>query len=231
MKWSNAQASAVSNARAAILGRLRAADAGATTTVPGEDFTTVEVRGWSAEEKLTRLRRNMEAVHTEFLDARGADWVATVHRWMVEQALPNLVYAPTTRVGQRLAQTWPGGQGPSLIPYDRPLAEWKADLFAGLGAGITGTLGGIASPGSLILRTDADRPRTLSLVPSIHIAVLDVGQLYDTMLQAMREQNWTSAMPTNLVLISGPSKTADIEQTLAYGVHGPKRLLVVLTGG
>jgi L-lactate dehydrogenase complex protein LldG len=218
------------DSRAAILGRLRAADAVDTTPVPGEDFATVSARGWSAEEKLARLRRNMEAVHAEFLEARGGDWVRPVHAWMVEQGLPTLAYAPNTAQGRRLKEAWPDS-GPPLVPYDRPLADWKAELFAGDGAGITETLGGIAATGTLILWTDADRPRTLSLVPPVHIAVLDVNQLYDTMREAMLAQKWANAMPTNLVFVSGPSKTADIEQTLAYGVHGPKRLLVVLTDG
>ena len=39
---------------------------------------------------------------------------------------------------------------------------------------------------------------------------------------------WSDKMPTNALLISGPSKSADIEQTLAYGVHGPKELVVLL---
>jgi len=218
----------MTDARTAILGRLKAADAGATTSVPSEDFTTVLGRGWSAEERLARLRRNMEAVHTEFLDARGADWVRAVHAWLVEQNLANLLYAPETPVGRRLGQSWPG-LGPNLVPYERPMAEWKSGLFQGISAGISGTRGGIAATGTLILWTDADEPRTLSLIPPVHIAVLEVDRLYDTMLQAMRDQNWAAAMPTNLVFVSGPSKTADIEQTLAYGVHGPKRVLVVLT--
>ncbi|WP_278366532.1 LUD domain-containing protein, partial [Marinobacter salarius] len=41
-------------------------------------------------------------------------------------------------------------------------------------------------------------------------------------------QNWAAGMPTNALLVSGPSKTADIEQTLAYGVHGPKELIVLV---
>ena len=44
----------------------------------------------------------------------------------------------------------------------------------------------------------------------------------------MKAQNWAAGMPTNALLISGPSKTADIEQTLAYGVHGPKELIVLI---
>jgi L-lactate dehydrogenase complex protein LldG len=43
----------------------------------------------------------------------------------------------------------------------------------------------------------------------------------------MSAEDW-SEMPTNLLLISGPSKTADIEQTLAYGIHGPKRLITLI---
>jgi len=44
----------------------------------------------------------------------------------------------------------------------------------------------------------------------------------------MHEQGWAGAMPTNALLVSGPSKTADIQQTLAYGAHGPKELLVLI---
>jgi len=218
----------MADARAAILGRLRAAPAG--QAAPREDFATVSAKGWTAEEKLARLRRQMEAVHTEFLDARGADWARAVHAWMIDQGVPALTYAPATALGRALAASWPA-IGPRLIPYDRAMSDWKAELFAGDGAGITATRGAIAFTGSLILHADADEPRTLSLVPPIHIAVLDVGRLYDTMYEAMRDQGWAAAMPTNLLLISGPSKTADIEQTLAYGVHGPKRLLVVLAEG
>ena len=46
--------------------------------------------------------------------------------------------------------------------------------------------------------------------------------------EAVRTQNWTGGLPTNALLVSGPSKSADIEQTLAYGVHGPKELIVLL---
>ena len=44
----------------------------------------------------------------------------------------------------------------------------------------------------------------------------------------MHAQGWAGGLPTNALLVSGPSKTADIQQTLAYGAHGPKELLVLI---
>jgi len=65
-------------------------------------------------------------------------------------------------------------------------------------------------------------------VPSIHIAVLDSEAIDETFFDVIEAHGWARAMPTNALLVSGPSKTADIEQTLAYGVHGPKELVVIV---
>lgn len=68
----------------------------------------------------------------------------------------------------------------------------------------------------------------MSLVPPIHIAVLRADTIYNSLLEVMQKENWAAGMPTNAFLISGPSKTADIELVLAFGVHGPKELIVLL---
>jgi L-lactate dehydrogenase complex protein LldG len=70
-------------------------------------------------------------------------------------------------------------------------------------------------------------PRTLSLVPPIHFALLDAATIHPT-FDALVSENWAAGLPTNALLISGPSKTADIQQTLAYGAHGPKELVVLV---
>lgn len=68
----------------------------------------------------------------------------------------------------------------------------------------------------------------MSLLPPIHVALVEEWRIADSLAALMADESWAAAMPTNAVLISGPSKTADIEQTLAYGVHGPKELIVLL---
>ena len=95
-------------------------------------------------------------------------------------------------------------------------------------AGITSTYGAIAETGALILWSSAEEPRQMSLVPPIHIAVLKADKIYNTLVEVMQQENWAGGMPTNAFLISGPSKTADIELTLAFGVHGPKELIVLV---
>ena len=56
----------------------------------------------------------------------------------------------------------------------------------------------------------------------------DAATIHATLIDAMRAENWSAGLPTNALLISSPSKTADIQQTLAYGAHGPKELVVLL---
>lgn len=218
----------MSDARNSILTKLRRTRDAHPLTPPTSDFAPIEAKQWAEEERLPRIRRLMEAVHTEFLDAAEADWPAVLSEFLAREGVESLVYAPDTEAGKRLVEGWGVSGSTALIPYDRPLEDLKLQLFDSIEAGLTTTRGAIAETGSLILLPTAAEPRTLSLVPHIHIALLRADVLYDTFLQAMREQEWAQAMPTNVLLVSGPSKTADIEQTLAYGVHGPKRLVVLV---
>ncbi|CAO3362262.1 LutC/YkgG family protein [Azospirillum melinis] len=217
----------MSDARNSILTKLRKTRDAHPLTPPASDFAPIEAKQWTDEERLPRIRRLMEAVHTEFLDATEADWPAVLREFLAREGVGSLVYAPETEAGKRLVEGW-GTGSTALISYDRPFEDLKPQLFDSIEAGLTTTRGAIAETGSLILWPTAEEPRTLSLVPHIHIALLRADALYDTFLQAMRDQGWAQAMPTNVLLVSGPSKTADIEQTLAYGVHGPKRLVVLV---
>jgi L-lactate dehydrogenase complex protein LldG len=114
------------------------------------------------------------------------------------------------------------------MPYDRPVEAFKQELFTQVDAGFTSTVGGVAETGGLLLMPGPAEPRLMSLVPPIHLALLRASTIQDTFWSAVKALGWGRALPPNALMISGPSKTADIEQTLAYGVHGPKRLIVVL---
>ena len=92
-------------------------------------------------------------------------------------------------------------------------------------AGITGALAGIAETGSLVIPDGGElQPLSATLLPAIHIAVLPASRIMTALEQAVRLPEVVSA-PTS-VLVTGPSRTADIEMTLTIGVHGPKELHV-----
>jgi L-lactate dehydrogenase complex protein LldG len=213
--------------RDAILAGLRAALPYGTP--PVLDFSVMEEKRWNPCERTARLRRCMAAVKTEFLDAGPLDWPQAVVDLVLREGLDNLLFGPHTSEGRQLAAAWPA-QGPRLIAYDHPVESFKQELFTGVAAGFTTTLGGIAETGGLLLTPGPLEPRLLSLVPPVHLALLRADRIFDTLFQAFRELGWNQSLPNNALVISGPSKTADIEQTLAYGVHGPKRLIVVLVG-
>ena len=95
-----------------------------------------------------------------------------------------------------------------------------------LRAGLTGALAGIAETGTLVLPGGDGRPQTASLLPEIHFAVLRQADLVQTLVEALRLPGLRD-FPT-IVLVSGPSRTADIEMTLTIGVHGPGELRVFI---
>lgn len=218
------------SAKQNILGKLRNSLTGTTPIVDNFDEALVtEPYTYSPEQRIPQLRKQMEAVHTEIHQTTGQDWPALLARLLGERQLPSLLIAPTTPHGQRVSQYWAEHPGlPTLKAYDRPVEQWKAELFNDTPASLTTTLGAIAATGSLILWPTREEPRLMSLVPPVHFALLKASEIRDNFYQVQQEYAWAQGMPTNALLVSGPSKTADIEQVLAYGAHGPKDLVVLI---
>jgi L-lactate dehydrogenase complex protein LldG len=97
--------------------------------------------------------------------------------------------------------------------------------------GITGAFLGIAETGTLMLLSGVQTPATVSLLPETHIAVVEAGRIVATMEQAWdRLRVERGALPRAVNFISGPSRTADIEQTVTLGAHGPYRVLIIIVG-
>ena len=99
--------------------------------------------------------------------------------------------------------------------------------------GITGAQWAVAETGTLVLESEEERHRLASLVPTVHIALIEAGRVRLTLgevLRAINEKGLEGLSPT-VTFITGPSRTSDIELTLAIGVHGPAELFVIIIEG
>ncbi len=109
------------------------------------------------------------------------------------------------------------------------LVNWHHDpSLSGLfdaDASVTRVHAALAETGTLVCDGDAQHARGLSLVPPLHIAIVYHRDILPDMLDMMR---CDTSPPSGEALITGPSKTADIEGVLVRGVHGPGRVVVVL---
>ncbi|QTA82128.1 Lactate utilization protein LUD domain-containing [Desulfonema limicola] len=212
------------NTRTRIFARLESAVQHGSFNIsePGKP----EIPDLDKKQKIDLLKKNMEAVRTQVHVVEKEKWIDILKNIIKDKNINSLVYGPGTEIGTVLEQSL-GEYREKLIKYDRDIEDFKSIIFES-DAGITTTLGAAADTGALILWPDEKEPRLISLVPSIHIAVLKAENIYAGFSQAVEKQRWAEKMPTNALLISGPSKTADIELTLAFGVHGPKELIVLV---
>ncbi|HEX6003409.1 MAG TPA: lactate utilization protein C [Burkholderiales bacterium] len=94
--------------------------------------------------------------------------------------------------------------------------------------GISGAFCAIAETGTLMLLSGPGTPATVSLLPETHIAIMPAARIVAYMEDAWRLLRHESAMPRAVNFVSGPSRTADIEQTVTLGAHGPYRLHIIV---
>ena len=219
--------SATASARDSILGRLRAAPVEALPPAP-------EVNAWfnshqrheDLAQRVSRLRNALEAVKTEVHDTTPSDWPDLLLRLAAAKGLRNLLIGADTPHGADLEAR--RSDALTLKRYTDSIDSWRDELFEEVDASLTLARSAIAETGSLILWPNAAEPRLMSLVPPVHFVLLDVASIHADFFTAIKTEGWKDGLPSNALLISGPSKTADIQQTLAYGAHGPRELVVLL---
>lgn len=189
-------------------------------------------------EALERFRREFERVGGVF------------HRVPELAVVPEAIAAIARARGLRRAITWEAAAlGADIagelarrdveacaMPHDVPDAQTRAAVAATVAAadlGVTGADLAIAETGSVVLVSDAGRPRTTSLLPPYHIAIFDRTVLVESLaqvgvfLEAWHEGPVSAARGGAINIITGPSRTADIALTLTRGVHGPKEVHAV----
>jgi L-lactate dehydrogenase complex protein LldG len=121
----------------------------------------------------------------------------------------------------------------AALPWaDRPMLAFEARRAQATDAvSVQHGFAGIAETGTLMLPSDAARPTTLNILAETEIVVLRRSRVvgpYEDAWDLLRAGRAEGFMPRNVMLVTGPSRSADIEQTLELGAHGPRRLHVVL---
>jgi L-lactate dehydrogenase complex protein LldG len=99
-------------------------------------------------------------------------------------------------------------------------------------ASITRAFAGVAESGTIIQVSGADNPTTLNFLPEVHIVVLEASSIFASYEEAwskLRAAFGEGQMPRTVNMISGPSRTGDIEQTIVRPAHGPKNMHVIIT--
>jgi L-lactate dehydrogenase complex protein LldG len=119
------------------------------------------------------------------------------------------------------------------LPWDRaPLLNVSSGRSDGTDeVSLTGAFAGVAETGTLMLHSGATHPTTLNFLPDTHIVVLKASDIvgpYEDAWDRVRAARQGADLPRTVNFVTGPSRTADIEQTIQLGAHGPRRLHIVI---
>ncbi len=194
--------------RAAVADRLAKAPSG---VIPARG------QGGLATFKAEALRAAATLVEV----ASAAEIPAEIARYLREHNLP-----ATLRIGAD--PQWAG----------LPWGETALDINHGASDGhdlnaASVAFAAVAETGTLALVSGPDNPTTLNFLPDNHVAVVFVKDIVgdmETVFARLRAAYGAGQAPRTLNLITGPSRSADIEQTLLFGAHGPRKLHIVLVG-
>jgi len=181
---------------------------------PVESNPSVEPVEPAALSPVERFRQELLEVGGQFISCREAEISQRVRELLDQRGISSLAtwsdeYLPSGVLDALLRS----GIGISQTPDPR------------VRAGLTGVQAAIAETGSLLICGGAGRPLTASLLPEVHIAILREKDILDDQVQALNLKEIKES--ASAVLITGPSRTADIEMTLTIGVHGPGELIVL----
>jgi len=180
-----------------------------------------------ADKLLEQFIKELLNVNTEVREAQGEeelrDFIAGLVR---EKGISSFVMWESDYLNSLGLKELLIGEG-----LDQIISNDKNDM-AQAGIGITGADYAIADTGTLVLLADENRPRSVSLLPPIHLAIVrksdivtDIKELFVILKQRL---DAGQSPPSCMTFITGPSRTADIELNLTLGVHGPKELYVII---
>ena len=128
------------------------------------------------------------------------------------------------------------GRDPRLADLDFSATSLAVTVGPSEGDDLTSlshAAGAIAETGTIVLTSGPDNPTSLNFLPEYHVVILDAADVdgdMEAVLARLRQRHGKGEMPRSVNFITGPSRSADIEQTLLLGAHGPRSLHIVVVG-
>ena len=160
-----------------------------------------------------RFQRELEALSGAFIRCSEAELTPQILAFLTEHGADAVMAWEDTSLPAGLAESL---RAAGITIYNEPRPEIRV--------GISGAAAGIAETGTLVIPSGPGKILSASLLPEIHLAILREADIYPRMADVLRLPQVRSA--SSVALVSGPSRTADIEMTLTIGVHGPGEVVV-----
>jgi L-lactate dehydrogenase complex protein LldG len=218
----------MTQARKNILSRLKKAQASDRvqhlTAKPSNDDRTIY-------NKTELLISKLEENHVNVYRVSAESWVESFQQILKQESSRHCLIGQNLSFQDDLITALSeSNEQLKVSRFDQPYESLRKTLFHDIDISLTTAEKAIAETGTIVLIPNENEPRTMSLIPPIHVVLLYENQIVDSLSQLISSSPWKNSdrMPTNILFISSPSKTADIQQTLAYGAHGPKKLIVLL---
>jgi L-lactate dehydrogenase complex protein LldG len=219
------------SARNEIMGRLKAAP---KTTIPVRpSMPPLEEVSLGKEELVDRFAEMFTAETGIVYRAKNNDQaLETLTEIAKREGLKSVMVSTDTVVTALDLPAWGEQTGVKVLsPKDFDgRNDFKDAVFDGVEAGITGVDFAVAESGTLGLIHDKDQARLISLAPILHIAIVPVERIvpvYEPVVESVFKKE---PFPSQFVFITGPSMTGDIQGQLFKGMHGPRRVIVILVG-
>ncbi|NNE23657.1 MAG: lactate utilization protein [Rhizobiales bacterium] len=171
------------------------------------------------------FREQAEAVQSTVTSvARDDDVPAAVADYLRSQNLPQ-----TVRHGDDpLINKLPWRKKAPTLELNKGIADPQDEVS------LSHATVGVAETGTLVLTSGSDNPTTLNFLPENHIVVIKAGEIrgtYEDAWQHLRKRDGERTLPRTVNMVTGPSRTGDIEQRIELGAHGPRRLHIIIIGG
>lgn len=209
--------------------RQRVEHVSAKTPLPQQPVTALRAVG-NDEDLAARFVAAAEAAGCGTYRASKESWPTVVRDILRGRSARRVVVEPQagTALGAERAAALNATLAESQISG---VAERGDETLFAVDAAITGVHAAVAETGTIVCVSSGSSARGTSLIPPLHVALVAQSQIVADLFDAFAQLSARPSLPANVNLITGPSKTADIEGVLVTGVHGPGEVHIIVLGG